>query len=101
MPFEIDSNDEGCVGSIKVQNVKTKEIKDLKQTEFFHILVLRRMLKDFSGQIMQDERGFIKVDEQMRTSTMGVFAAGDVRITPLRQVITAVVRWCSCRYFSR
>ena len=36
---------------------------------------------------MQDERGFIKVDEQMRTSTMGVFAAGDVRITPLRQVI--------------
>ena len=40
--------------------------------------------------MMQDEKGFIKVDETMRTSTMGVFAAGDVRVTPLRQVITAV-----------
>ena len=50
---------------------------------------------------MQDERGFIKVDEQMRTSTMGVFAAGDVRITPLRQVITAVSDGAVAGNFSR
>ncbi len=37
-----------------------------------------------------DERGYIITDERMRTSLPGVFAAGDVRRTPLRQVVTAV-----------
>ena len=29
------------------------------------------------------------VDEAMQTSVKGVYAIGDVRVTPLRQVITA------------
>ena len=32
----------------------------------------------------------ITVDENLQTSIPGVCAAGDVRVTPLRQVITAV-----------
>lgn len=35
------------------------------------------------------ERGFIKTDIYLETSIKGIFAAGDVRTTPLRQVITA------------
>ena len=42
-----------------------------------------------SGQIEQDAGGFIVTDETMKTSLDGVFAIGDVRKTPLRQVITA------------
>jgi thioredoxin reductase (NADPH) len=38
----------------------------------------------------KDEQGFIAVDENMMTSIPGVFAAGDCRVTPLRQVVTAV-----------
>ncbi|MBQ9989279.1 MAG: thioredoxin-disulfide reductase [Clostridia bacterium] len=41
------------------------------------------------GQLETDETGYIKTDENMRTSVPCVYAAGDVRITPLRQVITA------------
>lgn len=33
--------------------------------------------------------GFIKTDMYLKTNLSGVFAAGDVRVTPLRQVITA------------
>lgn len=33
--------------------------------------------------------GFIKTDMYMKTNIDGIFAAGDVRVTPLRQVITA------------
>ncbi len=90
IPLEINSNAEGCVGSIKVQNVKTKEITDLSVDGIFPYIGFTPNVQGFSGQIMQDERGFIKVDDTMRTSTMGVFAVGDVRVTPLRQVITAV-----------
>lgn len=37
-----------------------------------------------------DDRGFIKTDMTMKTSREGIFAIGDIRTTPLRQVITAV-----------
>lgn len=36
-----------------------------------------------------DERGYIIADEKMRTNIPGVYAAGDIRNTPLRQIVTA------------
>lgn len=41
------------------------------------------------GQIDLDEQGYIRTDGGMKTSVDGVFAAGDVCIKPLRQVVTA------------
>ena len=42
----------------------------------------------FEG-VVDMERGYIVTDEDMRTSIPGVYAAGDVRVKSLRQVITA------------
>ena len=39
--------------------------------------------------VEKDEYGFIRTDEFMKTSIPGIFAAGDCRRSPLRQVITA------------
>ncbi|MBI5400302.1 thioredoxin-disulfide reductase [Candidatus Saganbacteria bacterium] len=36
-----------------------------------------------------DKQGFIMTDEAMRTSSPGVFAAGDIRVKTLRQIVTA------------
>lgn len=36
-----------------------------------------------------NEQGYVLSDDRMRTSVPGVFAAGDVRAKPLRQVVTA------------
>lgn len=41
------------------------------------------------GQLSQDESGFIVTDTLMQTSVDGVYAIGDVRNSPLRQVVTA------------
>lgn len=40
-------------------------------------------------EVERDDGGFIKTNEKMQTNLPGVFAAGDLRTTPLRQVITA------------
>lgn len=41
------------------------------------------------GQLALDENGYILAGETTETSIPGVFAPGDVRTTPLRQIITA------------
>lgn len=43
-----------------------------------------------AGQLELDDYGYIVADETTRTNIPGVFAVGDVRQKPLRQVVTAV-----------
>ena len=35
------------------------------------------------------DRGYIKTDDNMHTNIEGVYAAGDIRVKSLRQVVTA------------
>ena len=44
----------------------------------------------FPSQLAVDERGYVLPDEKMATNLPGIFAVGDVRQKPLRQVTTAV-----------
>ena len=44
----------------------------------------------FADSLKLDNYGYIVADETTRTSVNGVFAAGDVRTKPLRQIVTAV-----------
>ena len=43
----------------------------------------------FTGQADLDEQGYLLADETTRTNLPGVFAVGDVRTKPLRQIVTA------------
>lgn len=89
VPLEI-VGDSKKVNLIQYKNVKTGEIKTLNIDGVFPYIGFSPNTEFFNAQLVQDEFGFIRVDENMRTSEVGVFAAGDVRRTPLRQVITAV-----------
>lgn len=42
------------------------------------------------------ERGFIQTDMYLKTNIDGIYAAGDVRVSPLRQIITAVADGAIC-----
>jgi len=77
------------VNTFVIQNVKTKENSNLIVDGVFPYIGFSPNTDDFNGQIQQDATGFILTDENMQTSVEGVFAVGDVRKTPLRQVITA------------
>ena len=72
-----------------LENVKTKKVSDLAVNGVFPYIGMTPNVELFSGQLQQDARGFIITDETMATSAEGVFAVGDVRTTPLRQVVTA------------
>ncbi len=78
------------VEKINVKNVKTGEEKEIPVSGCFvwvGILPNTSFLKD---NLKVDENGFIMAGPNMETSVPGVFAVGDVRNTPLRQIVTAV-----------
>ena len=80
---------EDLVHTAVLENVKTKEIKKLPVDGVFPYIGITPNVENISGQLEQDAGGFIMTDETMKTSIDGVYAVGDVRHTPLRQVITA------------
>ena len=84
---EIKGDD--LVHTAVLENVKTQEISNLQVNGVFPYIGMTPNIESISGQLEQDANGFIITDETMRTSVEGVYAVGDVRKTPLRQVITA------------
>lgn len=80
---------ENLVTNAVLENVKTKEVMNLEVNGVFPYIGMTPNVENISGQLEQDSRGFVITDETMQTSVEGVFAVGDVRNTPLRQVITA------------
>lgn len=82
-------NGEDTVKSLIIENVKTNEVSTLNVDGIFPYIGFMPNTALVNGQVEQDSNGFIITDETMKTSVDGVYAAGDVRKTPLRQVITA------------
>ena len=80
---------ENVVTTVVIENIKTGEITNLSTDGVFPYIGFAPNVDGISGQVQQDSSGFIITDNTMQTSVEGVFAAGDVRNTPLRQVITA------------
>jgi len=78
------------VEKISVKNIKNGNIKSLSVDGCFIWVGINPNTEFLGGAIKLDEAGFIVADLNMETSVPGVFAAGDVRNTPLRQIATSV-----------
>lgn len=78
------------VENVHIKNVKTDETRTIKADGCFVWIGIVPNTGFLNGSLELDEWGFIKVDHHMESSVPGVFAAGDVRNTPLRQIATAV-----------
>jgi len=82
-------NGSGSVKSLALKNVKTGGESVLPVAGVFLYIGLVPNSEMFRGILDLNEEGFITVDRTLATSVPGIFAAGDVRDTPLRQIITA------------
>lgn len=86
---------DGILSSMAVENVKTGEITEIKADEedgifgVFVFIGFKPQSAIFKDKIRMDDKGYIITDEDMKTNIPGVFAAGDIRVKSLRQVVTA------------
>lgn len=85
---------DGIVESIVIENLKTGELTEHFADEddgtfgVFPFIGFLPATGLFDG-VVDLEGGYIPTDEDMKTNVPGVFAAGDVRVKSLRQVVTA------------
>lgn len=87
LPEEILGGD--AVEGLRVKNKKTGEAHTLAVKGVFVAVGTTPRSALVREQLPCDANGYIVTDAHMRTAIPGVYAAGDVRVTPLRQVITA------------
>ena len=78
----------------RYKNTATGEVTEVKSPagETFGVFVLAGYAPDtemLKGTVELNEQGYIVTDAAQKTSVDGVYAAGDVCIKPLRQVVTA------------
>ena len=85
---------EGGLNYIRYKNTKTEKVTEYRADDgdFFGVFVLAGYIPDtkiVKNLVELNDHGYIVTDSEQRTSIDGVYAAGDVCIKPLRQVVTA------------
>ena len=88
VPVAVEGRDE--VTGLKIRNVKTEEEQLLPVDGVFIAVGVVPNTEKLKELMDTDENGYIIAGEDCVTSAPGLFAAGDLRTKPLRQVVTAV-----------
>lgn len=82
-------SDKKVTGAI-IENLLTKETQMVEAQGIFVAIGRVPDTMIFKDQLAFDKQGYIIADETCQTNVPGVFAIGDVRVKPLRQIVTAV-----------
>ena len=91
-----DAIGEDFVTGARVQNVKSKEVKDISVSGIFYAIGHTPNTQMFENQLDLDATGYIKVKAgTQETSVEGIFAAGDVHDHKYRQAVTAAGTGCA------
>lgn len=79
----------GRVERVTLKNIESGKIEELKADGVFIFVGYIPNTAFLSGLVKADESGFIVTDENLQTSSEGIFACGDSRKKLLKQVVTA------------
>lgn len=74
---------------VKVRNVKNGEENEIQCSALFVSIGRKPVTEFLKDKLNLDKWGYIIADETTKTNVEGVYAVGDVRTKPLRQVVTA------------
>jgi thioredoxin reductase (NADPH) len=78
------------VQEVFLKNVKTGEVSRLSMDGVFIYVGMHPITEFLQGVVELTPEGYVKAGEDTKTSVPGIFAAGDVRQKPARQIATAV-----------
>lgn len=78
------------VTGVKVTNRKEDSVRVISCDGIFVAIGNTPNTELIRGQVELDDAGYVPADETTRTNLPGVFAVGDMRNKPLRQIVTAV-----------
>ncbi len=78
-----------AVETVLISNVVTGDEAELSVNGVFVAVGTQPNTELLKGELQLTTDGYVETDEEMKTEIPGVFAAGDLRQKPLRQVITA------------
>ena len=81
---------EQFVTGVKVKSRKDDTVTEIACDGVFVAIGNIPNTELIKGQVELDEAGYVLADETTRTNIPGVFAVGDMRQKPLRQIVTAV-----------
>lgn len=90
---------DGKVQGVLVRNKKFGEKTELSCDGLFVAVGYLPNTGLFRSQVETDEAGYVLADETTRTSLPGVYAVGDLRRKPLRQVVTAAADGAVAAHF--
>jgi len=82
-------NGNEAVDVVQLKNVKTGEETEYSTDGVFIFIGHTPNTQLFVDQLEMDDRGYLQVDNRMRTKVPGVYAAGEVADPHFRQVITS------------
>ncbi len=85
---------------LKLRDVKTGAVSNVECDGVFVSIGRNPATKFLQGQLELDAGGYIVAGESTKTNIPGVFAVGDVRTKPLRQVVTAVADGAVASYYA-
>lgn len=89
-----EADGDELLSKMVIKNTKTGELTTIEADEedgmfgLFGFIGLLPNTKLYEGAVDM-ENGYIRTDDNMHTNLPGVFAAGDLRVKSLRQVVTA------------
>ena len=85
---------------VEFKNKESGEVRALDVDGLFISIGRSPATELFRGQLELDGAGYIIADETTKTSIDGVFAVGDVRTKPFRQIATAVADGAVAAHFA-
>lgn len=83
------NGEEGKVSSLTIESTIDGSTEEIETDGVFVYIGMLPKSDPFAALPITNEEGYIETDELMATNVPGIFAAGDIRVKQLRQIVTA------------